>query len=80
MRNLKIFNHWIAELRNIARRNKVCNYDEDTQESIPMTEDAIKQVFSKLIYDESFSSGDTPQEAFDFTMQMWDDAIKELQK
>ena len=80
MRNLKNFNHWIAELRDIARKNKVYDYDEDTGESFLMSEEGIKITFNKLIYEDSFKDGDTPQEAFDFTMQFWNDGINESQK
>ena len=76
-RNLKNPNHWIAELREISMKAKLFNYDEDTKEQIPMTKSEVYSIFTKSDYREYFENGDSPQEAFQLTMDEWQDAVNE---
>lgn len=76
-RNLKNMNHWLAELREIAIRANLFNYDEDTKEQAPMTKTEVFSIFTKRDYQEYFENGDSPQETFDLTMDGWQDAVNE---
>lgn len=69
MRNFKLFNHWIAELRDIARAKKVSNEGEKQ----PMKEDQLKAVFSKENFLERFEDELTPEEAFIIEMDLWEE-------
>lgn len=60
-RNLKNFNHWIAELRDIAVKLKVYTEGSET----PMSISEIKYHFNKFIFEDAFYDGLTPQQAFD---------------
>jgi hypothetical protein len=68
-RNLKNFNHWIAELRDIAIQNKV-RIDGRTK----MTKSEVDWVFRKDAFENDFIDRKTPQEAFDNEMDAWRDA------
>ena len=70
MRNLKLFNHWLAELRDIARAKKVYNEGDDK----PMTEQQLKTVFNPVNFRYDFDAGLTPQQTFDKEMELWADA------
>lgn len=72
-RNLKLFNHWIAEVREIAL-GKVYHADEedDNGEVIMMNKTDLKWVFSKETMSEYFDDGMTPQEAFDEEVGNWE--------
>ena len=65
--NLKNFNHWISEIREIAR--KECRTDEDD----PLDELAIMECFNKESMREFFVAGLSPQQAFAESMVEWDD-------
>jgi hypothetical protein len=75
MRNLKNFNHWITEIRDLAIHNKVSNYDEDTKQQQLMTISDIKRVFNKNAYEDDFKDGLTPEDAFENTMDGWRDTV-----
>lgn len=65
-RNLKLWNHWIAEVRDIAKENKcVYTYSEDKNGNPKlMGNSAIKWYFDKTSMENYFNDGLTPQEAF----------------
>ena len=71
MRNLKLLNHWIAELREIASKSERC-FNEG--ESEPMLMPQIRIVFNVCDFEDRFHEGLTPQEAFDNELEMWLDA------
>lgn len=71
MRNFKNLYHWIAGLRDIARKHKL--YDEDS-ERVPWNEQQIKEHFCKERFENQFYQGADPQEAFDEEMERWKDA------
>jgi len=66
-RNFNNFNHWLAEVRQIALESKRClNLDGK-----PMTKDEINWCFSKNTMETYFNHNGTPQEAFEEEMQEW---------
>jgi len=69
MRNLKNFNYWIAELRDIAIKNKVFAEGDDK----PMNKQEVDYIFNKFNFEDRFLSGSTPQEAFDDETESWID-------
>lgn len=71
MRNLKNFNHWIAELRDLAIKLPVQNIDENTKEVSNIPLNGIKLLFNKDAYADEFKKGLTPSEALDNTMDAW---------
>lgn len=73
MRNLKNFNHWIAELRDLATNYPVKDLDEDTGETYPISLAGIKLIFNKESYEDDFKDGLTPDEAFENTLDGWRD-------
>ncbi len=73
MRNLKNFNHWIADLRDLARNFPVVELEDDGATS-PISEYGIKLTFNKSSFVDEFKDGLTPQEAFDNEMDVWRDS------
>lgn len=72
-RNLKLFNHWIAEVRDIGLG--VCYHaDEENEDGTPlmMTKSDLKYTFDKSNMFEYFEEGKTPQEAFDEEVSNWE--------
>lgn len=66
-RNLKLFNHWIAEVREIALgKCTIPDDDEEGKDRKPkvMGRADIKYYFDKNSMGEYFKKGLTPQEAF----------------
>ena len=74
MRNLKNFNHWIAELRDLARKLPVMAFEDDGTTS-KISETGIKRIFNQHSFVDEFRDGLTPQEAFDNEMDAWGDAF-----
>lgn len=75
MRNFKLWNHWIAEVRDIGLANGVYFPDEDDDDGNPRyaTKTTIKYIFDKpLMYDDYFKQGYSPQEAFDLVTEYWE--------
>jgi hypothetical protein len=68
-RNLKNINHWIAELRDLAIKNKFPN----GKTGIPLTLKQVKIIFCKENWSESFYAGCSPKESIDLE-------LKELEK
>jgi hypothetical protein len=74
MRNLKNFNHWIAEIRQLAIEFPVKDIDEDGITS-NISKLGIKRIFNKSSFTDEFRDGLTPQEAFDNEMDAWKDSL-----
>jgi hypothetical protein len=72
MRNLKNFNHWIAELRDLARKFPVVELEDDGS-TTPISDYGIKLIFNKQSFNDEFRDGLTPQDAFDNEMDAWRD-------
>jgi hypothetical protein len=68
MRNLKNFNHWITELRDLARNLPVMELEDDGTTS-PISKYGIKMIFNKSSFKDEFTDGLTPQEALDNEME-----------
>jgi hypothetical protein len=73
MRNLKNFNHWVAELRDLARNYPVMDIEDDGTTS-KISNYGITLIFNKGSFINEFRDGLTPQEAFDNEMDAWRDA------
>ena len=73
MRNLNNLNHWIAELRRIAwaKNVSIVNSMGDT---VAMTMDQVRSYFCAKDYRERFDDGYTPQEAYELTLDEWQEA------
>lgn len=74
MRNYKLWNHWIAEVRDIAVAAKVYFQDEDFKNGKVRyaTKTSIKYMFDKALMLDYFNDGLSPQEAFDEEVSTWD--------
>lgn len=74
MRNYKLWNHWIAEVRDIAVANDCYFEGEEDSEGNPkyMTKTSVKYVFDKSLIGEYFKDGLSPQEAFELETSNWD--------
>lgn len=73
-RNLKLWNHWIAEVRDIAVKSRVYLTDEEDSEGTPryVTKTSVKYLFDKYLMFDYFKDGLSPVEAFDFETETWD--------
>lgn len=72
-RNYKLWNHWIAEVRDIALG--ICYHtDEENKDGSPkmMKKSAIKWYFDKASMLDYFKDGLSPQEAFDLEVSDWE--------
>jgi hypothetical protein len=67
MRNFNNFNHWLAEVRDIARKAKVRNEESDK----PMSDAQLRLAFNKTTMDCYYSTMASPQEAFNEEMDRW---------
>ena len=74
MRNLNNFNHWIAELRDLARKLPVMDLEDDNTTHL-ISEIGIKRIFNKQSFANEFRDGLSPKEAFDNEMDAWRDSI-----
>lgn len=72
-RNLKNFNHWISELRDIAYKTELVAINDD--ENIPISNTQKNDLFNKSAFEDAFNEGLSPQEAFDEEMDRWEDAL-----
>lgn len=60
MKTLKNFNHWISELREIAKNFKFFNGNNDSE----LTNKQYSELFNKQNFKQQFEEGQTPEEAF----------------
>lgn len=74
MRNLKLWNHWIAEVREIALENKVYFTETEDKDGNPRyaTKTSVKNLFDKFLMFDYFKNGDSPQEAFELETSNWE--------
>ena len=72
-RNLKLWNHWIAEVRSIGLKNKVYFEDEEDKNGNPRmaTKTTIRYIFDKCLMQDYFKQGISPQEAFELETSEW---------
>jgi len=68
-RNFKNFNHWLAEVRQIAIDSKKCR----DLNGKPMNKSQINWCFSKNTMQSHFDFNSSPKEAFEDEMQEWAD-------
>jgi hypothetical protein len=73
-RNLKNFNHWIAELRQLAKDFPVVDLEDDGSTHL-ISKVGIERIFNKQSFGDEFRDGLTPAEAFENEMDAWRDAI-----
>lgn len=71
-RNFKLWNHWIAEVREIAKENKCHFTDSDGDTLKLMGKNALKWYFGKDSMFDYFEDGLTPQEAFEEEISHWE--------
>jgi signal recognition particle subunit SEC65 len=64
-RNLKLLNHWIAELREIATKADLKIQETLDEKPYPITKNEIKKIFCINKFEVDFTEGLTPQQAFD---------------
>jgi hypothetical protein len=67
MINYKLWNHWIAEVREIAL-GKILHADGTDV----MTKSDIRYLFNKALMGDYFKDGLSPQQAFDEEVSTWD--------
>lgn len=70
-RNLKLFNHWIAELRDLAAKKNL-RFVVDDNKTKPMSKSDIKYVFNLASMGEPFNEGLDPKEALENELECWD--------
>lgn len=72
-RNFKLYNHWIAEVREIGLENKVYFTETEDEDGKPRyaTKSSIKYLFDKGLMFDYFKDGHSPQEAFDLETSNW---------
>ena len=70
-RNLKLWNHWIAELRDIAIKKKL-KVELTENETRPMRKSEIKYLFDRSTMGEAFEEGQTPLEALENELDYWE--------
>jgi len=73
-RNFKLWNHWIAEVRDIAKDNKVyfAETENENGQCKLMGKSHLKWYFGKDSMKEYFDEGMTPQEAFEEVISYWE--------
>ena len=73
-RNLKLLNHWIAELRAYSAKRWKEYYDEDEDPRVyrRVTKQMIRDCFAKAIMEDYFKEGLTPSEAFHEEVSNWE--------
>lgn len=72
-RNLKLWNHWIAEVREIALGIVYHSESEDDDGNVKMmTKSDLKWSFDKANMLGYFNDGLTPQEAFELEVSTWE--------
>lgn len=74
VRNLKNFNHWIAELRQLAKDLPVMDIEDDGSTHL-ISKVGIERIFNKSSFTDEFRDGLTPAEAFENEMDAWRDSI-----
>ena len=72
-RNLNNLNHWIAELRDVAEREKCCIVDSDGIEQI-ITRKQINGIFCKTDCITEFEDGLSPEDAYETITDQWYEA------
>lgn len=72
-RNFKLWNHWIAEVREIGLKHKVYFKDEEDEKGNPRyaTKSTIRFIFDKALMETYFKDNISPQEAFDLETAEW---------
>ncbi len=63
MRNLKLLNHWIAELRELAFERLKANYNKTW----------IRRNLGIDNFKEAFQNGETPEDALDNELDYWEE-------
>lgn len=73
-RNFKLWNHWIAEVRDLGLKAKVYFEDEEDSKGNPRyaTKTTIKYIFDKALMYDYFENGETPGDAFFLETSSWD--------
>ncbi len=72
-RNLKLWNHWIAEVREIALGICYHSESEDDEGNVKMmTKSDLKWYFDQANMLGYFIDGMTPQEAFELEVSTWE--------
>lgn len=67
MKRLYLHNHWLAQLRRLAKKAEIYNIGEDQ----PMTEQQIAELFTRNNTLNGFRSGLTPEEYLVETLEFW---------
>lgn len=72
-RNFKLWNHWIAEVRELGLKAKVYFQDEKDEQGNPRyaTKTTIKYIFDRSLMFDYFKAGETPEEAFSLETESW---------
>lgn len=73
-RNYKLWNHWIAEVRELAlKKNLMRDAGEDGLSNlIPLDKSDIKYLFNRATMYESFIDEQTPEEALSNELAYWE--------
>lgn len=73
-RNFKLWNHWIAEVRELALKKNLMRDDGEDGLSnlIPLDRSDIKYLFDRATMYESFIDGQTPEEALSNELDYWE--------
>lgn len=71
-RNFKLWNHWIAEVREIALGQVHHSESDDDQGNVKlMSKTSLRWLFDKNLMLDYFKDGLTPQEAFEEEISYW---------
>ncbi len=77
-RNLKNFNHWIAEIRELAKKHRPkLKAEVGEGEYRVLTKADIAYIFDKRTMKDSFNDDLTPDEALAAELECWEEAIED---
>ena len=72
-RNLKLFNHWIAEVRELALKKNL-HKELESGKKVPLTKSDIKFLFDRGSFYGTFEDGAEPLEALENELDYWEPA------
>lgn len=73
-RNLKILNHWIAELRDLASQKQLMFYADNKLH--PFTRKDIEDFFCAHNFGDDFKEGLSPDEALSNEIECWENEME----
>lgn len=74
-RNFKIFNHFVAEVRDLASKKRPkLKVEVAPGEYKPLTKSGLHYLFQKSSLKDSFIEGLTPSDALEAELECWEEA------